>query len=277
MRYLIIGNGYIGNYLKNKLPDAEIYKEKINPGCRTNATQALVRYGGFNPVVINCAGKTGRPNIDWCESNKTETFNANVLLPLDLAKACEKFGMQMIHIGSGCIYTGYAKEYTEDDSPNFYDSYYSRTKAISQELLEEFNNVTTLRVRMPIDETLGERNYITKVVGYAMKDYPMMVLQNSMTWLDDLVRLIEFIAKFHIVGTFNAVNDGSMSPIDILKLWKEYRDPELTWRRVGYQQVRETLSAGRSNCILSTEKLKKIGFEVNHIDHFVKPLIKDGK
>jgi dTDP-4-dehydrorhamnose reductase len=28
-------------------------------------------------VVINCAGKTGRPNIDWCESHKIETLRSN--------------------------------------------------------------------------------------------------------------------------------------------------------------------------------------------------------
>ena len=41
-------------------------------------------------VVINCAGKTGRPNVDWCEDHKEETVRANVTGPLILLDECRK-------------------------------------------------------------------------------------------------------------------------------------------------------------------------------------------
>jgi dTDP-4-dehydrorhamnose reductase len=33
-------------------------------------------------VVINAAGKTGKPNVDWCEDHKEETLRSNDTGPL---------------------------------------------------------------------------------------------------------------------------------------------------------------------------------------------------
>ena len=39
----------------------------------------------FKPThVLNCAGVTGRPNVDWCEDNKEATIRSNVIGTLNL-------------------------------------------------------------------------------------------------------------------------------------------------------------------------------------------------
>jgi 3,5-epimerase/4-reductase len=35
--------------------------------------------------VLNSAGVTGRPNVDWCEANKAETIRSNVIGTLNIA------------------------------------------------------------------------------------------------------------------------------------------------------------------------------------------------
>lgn len=52
--------------------------------------------------VINCAGKTGRPNVDWCEDHKLETIRANVIGTLILADECEKRGVHVTVMATGC-------------------------------------------------------------------------------------------------------------------------------------------------------------------------------
>jgi hypothetical protein len=38
------------------------------------------RARSYKPThVLNSAGVTGRPNVDWCEDNKKETIRANVI------------------------------------------------------------------------------------------------------------------------------------------------------------------------------------------------------
>ncbi|KAF7185896.1 UDP-glucose 4,6-dehydratase/UDP-4-keto-6-deoxy-D-glucose [Pseudocercospora fuligena] len=52
--------------------------------------------------VINCAGKTGRPNVDWCEDHKIETMQANGLGALILTNECYTRGIHLTHLATGC-------------------------------------------------------------------------------------------------------------------------------------------------------------------------------
>ena len=44
--------------------------------------------------VVNCAGYTGKPNVDACELHKTECLNGNAILPGILREACEATGLK---------------------------------------------------------------------------------------------------------------------------------------------------------------------------------------
>ena len=54
--------------------------------------------------VFNCAGKTGRPNVDWCEDHKLETVTANVTGTLNLAHECEMRDIHLTVFATGCKY-----------------------------------------------------------------------------------------------------------------------------------------------------------------------------
>ena len=90
----------------------------------------------FKPThVLNAAGVTGRPNVDWCETHKVETIRANVIGCLTLADVCNQRGIHMTYYGTGCIFhyddkfpQGSGKGFMESDTPNFTGSYYSYTK-----------------------------------------------------------------------------------------------------------------------------------------------------
>jgi dTDP-4-dehydrorhamnose reductase len=56
--------------------------------------------------VINAAGYTGRPNVDACETARSETLQGNTLFPQSLAQACLVSDIPYGHVSSGCIYTG---------------------------------------------------------------------------------------------------------------------------------------------------------------------------
>ena len=61
----------------------------------------------LNPdFLINCAGYTGKPNVDACEENQEETWLGNAILPQILAEACASTNLPWGHVSSGCIYDG---------------------------------------------------------------------------------------------------------------------------------------------------------------------------
>jgi hypothetical protein len=50
--------------------------------------------------VLNAAGLTGRPNVDWCETHKVETIRANVVGCLTLADVCLSKNLHMTYYGT---------------------------------------------------------------------------------------------------------------------------------------------------------------------------------
>src|SRR3989344_9520173 len=113
MKYLIFGKGYLGNKFLAVLKNSEITDTDV---ANTDAVRKIMDERKPE-VVINCAGRTGRPNIDWCEDHKAETLYSNVTGPLVLSKACLERGVFMVHLGSGCIYQGdyNGKGFSEED------------------------------------------------------------------------------------------------------------------------------------------------------------------
>ena len=117
---------------------------------------------------------TGRPNVDWCEDNKQATVRSNVIGTLNLIDVCFLHNIHITNFATGCIYQydethpmGSGNGFTETDKANFADSYYSKTKAQVELLLEEYPNVLNLRLRMPVSDELHPRNFVTKISKYA--------------------------------------------------------------------------------------------------------------
>jgi 3,5-epimerase/4-reductase len=52
--------------------------------------------------VLNCAGVTGRPNMDWCEDSKGATVRANVIGTLNLTDCCSQLGILCNMYATGC-------------------------------------------------------------------------------------------------------------------------------------------------------------------------------
>lgn len=227
--------------------------------------------------VINTAGVTGVPNVDWCEDHKQETIRANIIGALNLADITYMHGIHMINMGTGCIYeydtahTMYSDNgFTEEDMPNFHGSFYSHTKCMLDDLLRHYPNVLNLRLRMPISSDLHPRNFVTKITRYKK----VVNVPNSMSILDDLLPLLSKMAERRLVGTFNFVNPGVISHNDILQLYKEYIDPEFQWTNFSIEEQNTVLKARRSNNFLDTTKLTKEFPEIQPIKESIKDVFK---
>ncbi len=207
-------------------------------------------------VVINCAGKTGRPNIDWCEDHKLETLRSNVTGALIVLEECQKRGIYLVHLSSGCIYEGDngGAGFSEDDPPNFLGSFYSRTKAWIDQMVRDFP-VLSLRLRMPFDGSLSERNLIMK-----LRIYPrVLTTTNSLTNLDDFVATAQQLIARRATGTYNVVNEGTISPCEVMTRYRELVDSRHVFEPLTLDHLNEVTRVGRSNCLLSTAKLRAEG------------------
>ncbi len=246
-------NGYIAEHIRTLYPS--IVCSTIDIGHQAEVQREL---DDKKPtIVINCAGKTGRPNVDWCEDHKEETFHSNVLGPMIVAEECIKRGVYFVHIGSGCIYDGdnRGKGFSEEDVPNFTASFYSFTKAVSDQALSRLP-VLQLRLRMPFEGVHSPRNLISKILKYDR----VLDCQNSLTYIPDFLRALDFLIQKKAMGIFNVVTKGGYSPYQLLQDYKRLVDSTHECERVTLDQFTGITKAARSNCILSTAKLEREGF-----------------
>ena len=131
----LIGHGYVGKHIAHELENQKLDYQWISH-------KDIIPK---SDVIINAAGYTGFPNVDACEIYKQETIDGNVIWPIQLE--LNNINTPIVHISSGCVYTGYDKEYTEEDEPNFNfnnGSFYSGSKALGQKMLEPFMNKSYL-------------------------------------------------------------------------------------------------------------------------------------
>lgn len=256
MKILVLGSeGWIGGKMVKAL-NAKGTIEKINS--EKEAVELLEKESPG--VLVNCAGKTGKPNIDWCETHKRETLEANSLMPLWLALACEKKSVKLVQIGSGCIYQGNnnGKGFSEEDEPNFFGSFYSRSKILMQELLEDFKNALQLRIRMPVDSEPNSRNLITKLSKYDK----IINEKNSVTVIEDFLKASKELIERKESGIFNIVNKPATSHKEIIELYKEIVNSKFECKFISLEELHEITKAERSNCVLSTEKLENAGLKM---------------
>lgn len=263
MSFLVFGGekGWIGQKLVTLLKEAgkEVHVAKARLENREAVEKEITQYKP--KYILNAAGVTGRPNVDWCEDHKQETIRSNVIGTLNLIDVAFIHGIHVTNFATGCIFEyddehplGSGKGFFEEDTPNFDKSFYSMTKAMVEKLSKFYPNCLVLRVRMPISDDLEPRNFITKISKYER----VVNVPNSMTVLHELLPISIDMTERELRGIYNFTNPGVISHNEILDLYKQYIDPNFTYKNFSLEEQAKILKAGRSNNELDQSKLTAI-------------------
>lgn len=263
------GKGYLGEQFAARYPGSVTPSIDI----ADQLAVATVLESEKPDIVINAAGKTGRPNVDWCEDHKEETLHANVTGALIVLEECLKRGIYLVHLSSGCIYQGDESTlFTEEDLPNFTGSFYSRTKGWTDQIMKDFP-VLTLRLRMPFDGTLNPRTLLGKLVKYTH----VLDVRNSLTYLPDFFDAADQLIKKKKTGIYNMVNPGAISPFKVMEMYKKLVQPDHQFERMSLSGLSDVVKAARSNCVLSTQKLESEGIHLRSVHEVVEEAMKNLK
>jgi len=150
MRILVLGNGFIGKPLAEYL-GADICTKRLH----TIIKEDLNSYD----VVINCAAKAV---IDWCEKNKMDTFDTNVVQAVRIAKMVTG---KYVFFSSGCVYGSFNGEVNYEDSKPQPQCYYTQTKLLAEQLIQEVKPDTLIiRPRFLVSPIPHPRNVLDKLL-----------------------------------------------------------------------------------------------------------------
>jgi dTDP-4-dehydrorhamnose reductase len=265
---LILGKGFIGSNLSDHFYKIGFehyqYNRKILDYTNIDTLNSFFEEKKNDiSYVINCFGYTGVPNVDGCESNREDCWKWNVQYPLNVLKVANDHKIPVIHVGSGCIFTGYEKAYTEDDAPNFGlftsdSSFYSKCKH-EFEILADNHCVYILRIRIPFCDQDVSKNYFSKLLKYDN----LIDNENSITSVADFSNFMfkfNFLVKDLPGGIYNVVNPDPVKTEETLEIMRKYNICNPNWKMIKDTELKTI--AKRSNCVLSTEKLKNINLQL---------------
>ncbi len=261
--YILGASGFMGTGMSEYLIEKghTVFTERVDI---TDMASLRKAFSETKPeVVINFAGVRTVPNVDWCEDNKLETVRVNVSGAINAMSAAIEVGAYPIQVSSGCVYSGdESHAFTEEDSPNFYGSFYSRMRIVLENSLKELP-VLYLRLRMPISYKSHPRNTINKIISYSK----VISVPNSVTLVEDMYPAIEHLINVKYFGVLNLTNEGYVTHGQILEAYKKYVKPDHVFELITPKELEEKVTkTGRSNCVLSTEKAKGLGVVMSAID-----------
>jgi 3,5-epimerase/4-reductase len=266
MYHVILGKGFVGTHLSQHFKlnniDHKIFSQSELDYTDPNTFRDFLDTNDKDiKWVVSAFGYTGIPNVDACEDNKELCYAYNVLYPMQVVKLCNQYKIPVIHIGSGCIYSGYEKEFTEEDTPNFgiysnESSYYSKCKHVFETFAKEFN-CYVLRIRIPFTDILTRKNYFSKLLNYDT----LINELNSVTSLNDFDEfVVRFISAKPEYGIYNVVNPEPVKAEEVVEILKDNKIVNSKWRFIELKDL--NTKANRSNCVLTTDKIKDLGLQL---------------
>jgi dTDP-4-dehydrorhamnose reductase len=273
---LLGANGYVGQTITNTLENNQISFTSLTRGdldCYDSNRLRNCLVSNQSRFLINCAGYTGKPNVDACESAKYESLQGNAVLPGIIREVCEDLKIPWGHISSGCIYSGRredGKGWTEEDVPNFSFrsppcSFYSGTKALGEEVLEGAENCFVWRLRIPFNHEPSPRNYLQKLLNYEN----LLEAENSVSHLEEFCqKCIECFTKDVEPGVYNMTNPGSITTSQVTEwMIKEgLTDKKFKFFNSEEEFMTKAAIAPRSNCVLDTTKVEKAGIGMRPVE-----------
>jgi len=272
MIYLLGGSGYVGQAYQSLLSRKGLAFKSIARAdldyADPSALAAALRADKVS-FLINAAGYTGKPNVDACETDKTNCLFGNAVLPGRIAEACAAAGVPWGHVSSGCIYTGARPDgtgFSETDAPNFTFrqnncSFYSGTKALGEEILAGVPDIYIWRLRIPFDHRESPRNYLTKLMRYQS----LLEATNSISQLEEFVASTFACWEKHIpYGIYNVTNPGYVTTREVVDLILKSGvcKKDYTFFTDETEFMQKAAKTRRSNCVMTTAKLTAAGIEM---------------
>ena len=168
-------------------------------------------------VIINTAAMT---QVDQCETDRDLCWKANVTSVEYLIRACETYGIHLVHVSTDFIFDGTRGPLDENEKPapvNFY----GESKLAAEELiLKSSISWSILRTVLVfgITNDMSRSNIVLWVKNSLEQKKTIQVVNDQWrtpTLAEDLAKGCYLAAKQKATGIFNISGKDFMSPYDI--------------------------------------------------------------
>jgi dTDP-4-dehydrorhamnose reductase len=213
MKILLLGHkGMLGTDLLTQMRlHHEIVgmdKEEIDI---TSADECAKAIGKTAPqIVINAAGYT---NVDGCETAKEECFAVNAEALKNIAVACHRKNIRIIHFSTDYVFNGTGSApYKEDDDCDPINTYGASKLAGERYLQTLAQNYIIIRTAWLYG--VNGKNFVRTILEKAKTTPRLTVVDDQLgspTHTKDLAAAVDLLIEKNAQGIFHVTNRGSCS------------------------------------------------------------------
>jgi dTDP-4-dehydrorhamnose reductase len=226
MKILITGsNGMLGKKLAEINFDKSISlilaSKDVLDLSKDNCIEKIIKYQA--DVIINAAAMT---NVDLCEVEKTNCWNANYVSVVNLITACQSCKAHLIHISTDFIFDGTEYPIAENALPNPLN-FYGLTKLAAEIALEKSNiSYCILRTQMVYDLAQhAKKNVVMWILDSLRNNKSINVYDDQFrtpTFVDDLAVACYLAAHQKATGIYHISGKDVITPYDMAMQIADY-------------------------------------------------------
>jgi dTDP-4-dehydrorhamnose reductase len=157
-------------------------------------------------------------DVDGCETRREAAWAVNVTGTENLAAACRRYGVRLIHLSTDYVFDGIAGPYSETDAPNPV-SHYGRTKLESERVVQSLlPDALIARTMVLYGFSAGARpNFVTWLVAALKSGTAARIVTDQFgnpTLADDLARALLLLFERRASGIIHAAGGEWLNRFD---------------------------------------------------------------
>ena len=187
----------------------------------TNHTELTTLFKNFEPDAVIHTAAQG--SLDWCEENKQQAFDINVVSAKNIISLCEQHDAHFIFISSNAIYDGQQALNSEDTVPNPVNYYGTMKVDVEDYLKNQKASYAILRPNLMYGWPYpgGRDNQVTRVISALRSKEPINVVSD--TYFSPLSvffmsEVIWHVALSKIKGIYNIGGADRMNLFELSQL-----------------------------------------------------------
>ena len=177
-------------------------------------------------LVINAAAYTA---VDDCETHYDEAYAVNAIGPKNLARACKKINVPLIHISTDYVFDGSKRTPLIESDKLGPKSAYGKTKLAGEKFIQE-NTEKYFILRTSWLYGLHGKNFVSTMLDLAESHDEITVVDDqigSPTYSLDLAVAITNLLHSDKYGIYHVTNEGECSWYEFSKLIFELSNIEV--------------------------------------------------
>ncbi|MFJ9008637.1 dTDP-4-dehydrorhamnose reductase [Streptomyces canus] len=203
MSWLVTGaGGFLGRHIVRHCADRPLVALDRSALDITDVDAVEAAIARHRPkVVVNCAAWA---SADDAESHPDLAWSVNVTGVRNLARACHRHRVILLHVSSDYVFSGVSRTPYREDAPTDPLNTYGRTKAVAESAVLDMLPDTGYVVRTAWLFGAGGRNFVDTMIGLARTGESVQVVDDQTgqpTWVADLAGLIAHLCNAAQAGT----------------------------------------------------------------------------